>query len=64
MRKETRNGLVGLVLIFIFFVLFRVYYQKGAKLLANLYPWNYIALAAIVLFLLISDNTHGKAQKR
>ena len=40
MRKETRNGLVGLVLIFIFFVLFRVYYQKGAKLLANLYPWN------------------------
>ena len=53
MRKETRNGLVGLVLIFIFFVLFRVYYQKGAKLLANLYPWNYIALAAIVLFLLI-----------
>lgn len=52
MRKETKRGFIGLLVIFVFFVLFRVYYQKGSKLLANLYPWNYIALAVIVTFLL------------
>lgn len=30
------------------FVAFRVFYQKGAKLLADLFPWNYVALAVIV----------------
>ena len=30
------------------FVAFRVFYQKGAKLLADMYPWNYVALVIIV----------------
>lgn len=52
MKKKTKLGILGLVVIFALFIAFRVFYQKGAKLLANLYPWNYVALAVIVALLI------------
>lgn len=53
MNKKTKLGLLGLVAIFAFFVIFRVFFQKGSKLLEDLYPWNYIALAVIVVLLIV-----------
>ena len=53
MNKKTKLGLLGLVVIFAFFVIFRVFFQKGSKLLEDLYPWNYIALAVIVVLLIV-----------
>ena len=37
MNKKTKLGLLGLVAIFAFFVIFRVFFQKGSKLLEDLY---------------------------
>ena len=48
MDKKAKIGIVGLLVLFAFFVGFRVFYQRGAKLLADLFPWNWIALAVIV----------------
>lgn len=64
MNKKTKLGLLGLVAIFAFFVIFRVFYQKGAKLLEDLYPWNYIALAVIVVLLIVYFVKAMKASKK
>ena len=66
MNKKTKLGLLGLAGIFVFFVLFRVFYQKGAKLLADLYPWNYVALAvilALLIFFFIKSTKNGKKKE-
>lgn len=51
MDKKTQRGLLGLVALFAFFIIFRVLYQKGARLLADMYPWNWVALAIILILL-------------
>ena len=51
MDKKAKLGLVGLAALFVFFVAFRQFYQKGAKLLADLFPWNWIALVVILVLL-------------
>jgi len=53
MDKKSKIGLALLGLMFVAFVLFRVFYQKGAKLLADLFPWNYVALVIIVVLLCV-----------
>ena len=51
MDKKLKLGIAGLVALFGFFVGFRVFFQKGAKLLDGLFPWNWIALAVILALL-------------
>lgn len=49
------------------FVAFRVFYQKGAKLLADMYPWNYVALVIIVGLLIwyfLWAKKHGDDDKK
>jgi len=64
MNKKAKLGLAGLAALFVFFILFRQYYQKGAKLLADLYPWNYIALAVIVVLLIVYFVKSAKSGKK
>lgn len=65
MNRKQKIGVIGLILIFAAFVAFRVFYQKGAKLLADLYPWNYVALVVIVglliWYFIWAKKTGGKA---
>ena len=49
------------------FVAFRVFYQKGAKLLSDMYPWNYVALVIIVGLLIwyfLWAKKHGVDDKK
>lgn len=52
MTENNKNknivGIVLLVAMFVFFILFRQFYQQGQKLLQGLHPWDYIALVLIV----------------
>jgi len=52
-KKNTTSGIIGLLLMVVVFALIRVYYQKGAKLLANYHPWDYVALVVIVAGLIL-----------
>lgn len=63
MNKKVKLGLLGLAGLFVFFVLFRELYQKGAKLLADLYPWNYVALVVIVALLGVYFIKAAKSKK-
>ncbi len=67
MNKKQKIGIVGLVVIFAGFIAFRVFYQKGAKLLADLYPWNYVALVVIVglliWYFIWAKKTGGKEEE-
>jgi Ca2+/Na+ antiporter len=52
-ENQRRNKLILLLVgMFIVFVVFRQTYQQGQKLLANVHPWDWIALVVIfaVLF--------------
>ena len=48
MDKKTVLGIVGLVVLFAFFIAFRVFYQQGAKLLEGNTPLMMGAFAVIL----------------
>lgn len=51
MDKKSKLGILGLVVLFAFFIAFRVFYQQGAKLLADNTPMMVAALVLIVALL-------------
>ncbi|EHR78179.1 hypothetical protein OCC_03973 [Thermococcus litoralis DSM 5473] len=61
MEDDTKKMGVIIAVMFVVFVLFRVYYQKGRKLLANYHPWDWIGL--VVLFSLLGYAMY-KLQKK
>lgn len=67
MNKKQKIGIIGLAIMIAAFVAFRVFYQKGAKLLADMYPWNYVALVIIVGLLIwyfLWAKKHGDDDKK
>lgn len=66
-NKKQKIGIIGLAVMIAAFVAFRVFYQKGAKLLADMYPWNYVALVIIVGLLIwyfLWAKKHGDDDKK
>lgn len=66
-NKKQKIGIIGLAVMTAAFVAFRVFYQKGAKLLADMYPWNYVALVIIVGLLIwyfLWAKKHGDDDKK
>ena len=67
MNKKQKIGIIGLAVMIAAFVAFRVFYQKSAKLLADMYPWNYVALVIIVGLLIwyfLWAKKHGDDDKK
>ena len=66
-NKKQKIGIIGLTVMIAAFVAFRVFYQKSAKLLADMYPWNYVALVIIVGLLIwyfLWAKKHGDDDKK
>ena len=66
-NKKQKIGIIGLAVMIAAFVAFRVFYQKSAKLLADMYPWNYVALVIIVGLLIwyfLWAKKHGDDDKK
>lgn len=62
-KKSNVFGIVLIIAMFVFFILFRQYYQQGQKLLQGVHPWDYIALGVIVVFLGIFLWKKSKSQR-
>lgn len=51
MDKKSKLGIIGLIVLFAFFIAFRVFYQQGAKLLEGNTPLMMGAFVVILILL-------------